>query len=170
MTPEAVKVMTEYLRHTGLRDTQFGNQFQSTDRTVRRLRLNGTLRRSTFEAMAESNPGDALRSAFVAANPNSPYDEYKNKLGNLTMLEKPINIVASNDFFSVKKAEFRKCEYYLTSSIAKIITVGQNTTISRINDKLQAFDDWPAASIDRRHDLLMGLARHVWKAVPLADE
>jgi hypothetical protein len=53
-TPEAVKVMTEYLRHTGLTDTQFGNQFQSTDRTVRRFRLNGTLRRSTFEAMAES--------------------------------------------------------------------------------------------------------------------
>ena len=53
-TKEAVKAMTEYLLHTGLTDTQFGNQFQSTDRTVRRFRLKGTLRRSTFEAMAKS--------------------------------------------------------------------------------------------------------------------
>jgi hypothetical protein len=53
-TPEAVKVMTEYLQHTQLTDTQFGNQFQSTDRTVRSFRASGKMRRSTFEAMAES--------------------------------------------------------------------------------------------------------------------
>jgi hypothetical protein len=53
-TPEAVKVMTEYLHCTQLTDTQFGNQFQSTDRTVRSFRLNGKMRTSTFEAMAKS--------------------------------------------------------------------------------------------------------------------
>jgi len=53
-TPEAVKVMTEYLQLTQLTDTQFGNQFQSTDRTVRSFRASGKMRRSTFEAMAKS--------------------------------------------------------------------------------------------------------------------
>lgn len=53
-TPEAVKAMTEYLQHTQLTDTQFGNQFQSTDRTVRSFRASGKMRRSTFEAMAKS--------------------------------------------------------------------------------------------------------------------
>jgi hypothetical protein len=34
------------------------------------------------------------------------------------MLEKPINIVASNDFFPKKKIEYAKCKNYLTSGIA----------------------------------------------------
>jgi hypothetical protein len=98
------------------------------------------------------------------------YDEYKNKLGNLTLLEKPINIVASNGFFLAKKVEYRKCKYYLTSSIAELITVGQNSSITRINQKLQAFDVWSAISIDKRQELLMGLSREVWKTVPLPIE
>lgn len=53
-TPEAVNVMTEYLQHTRLTDTQFGNQFNSTDRTVRNFRNTGKMRRSTFEEMAKS--------------------------------------------------------------------------------------------------------------------
>ena len=120
-----------------------------------------------IEHILPDNPDSALRSAFVTDNANARYDEYKNKLGNLTLLEKPINIVASNGFFAAKRDEYRKCKHYLTSSIAEIITVGQNTTINRINEKLQAFDDWTPANIDRRHGLLIELAREVWKAVPL---
>lgn len=53
-TPEAVQAVTQYLQHTQMTDTQFGNQFQSTDRTVPSFRANGKVRRSTFEAMAKS--------------------------------------------------------------------------------------------------------------------
>jgi hypothetical protein len=62
------------------------------------------------------------------------YDEYKNRLGNLTLLEKPINIVAGNDFFSKKCNEYKKSKYYLTSSIPALTTVGNNTSINRINE------------------------------------
>jgi hypothetical protein len=123
-----------------------------------------------IEHILPDHPDSALRSAFAEANPNGRYDDYKNKLGNLTLLEKPINIVAGNDFFAAKKTEYRKCKYYLTSSIAGITTVGQNTSINRINEKLQSFDDWSAASVDRRHELLIGLAREVWKAMPVSSE
>jgi len=123
-----------------------------------------------IEHILPDTPSSALLLAFVTANPNARYDDCKNKLGNLTLLEKPINIVASNDFFDAKKDEYRKCKYYLTSSIAEIVAVGQNTTISRINEKLRAFDDWTATSIDKRHELLMGLARDVWKAVPMPTQ
>jgi len=123
-----------------------------------------------IEHILPNNPDSTLRSAFVTANPNARYDEYKNKLGNLTLLEKPINIVASNGFFAAKKEEYRKSKYYLTSSIAGITAVGQNTSINRINEKLQAFDDWTSTNIDTRYELLMGLAREVWKAVPLSSE
>jgi hypothetical protein len=143
---------------------------QFVDMAYKGLKTPGSLSDYTvleIEHILPDRPTGALLSAFTAANPNSRYDDYKNKLGNLTLLEKPINIVASNDFFKTKKDEYRKCKHYLTSSIAEIVTVGQNTTITRINDKLQAFDDWTSASIDKRHELLTALARNVWKTVPM---
>ena len=143
---------------------------QFVDMAYKGLKTPGSLSDYTvleIEHILPDNPTVALLSEFAAANPTSRYEDYKNKLGNLTLLEKPINIVASNDFFKKKKDEYRKCKHYLTSSIAEIVTVGQNTTITRINEKLQAFDDWNSASIDKRHELLTALARDVWKTAPM---
>jgi hypothetical protein len=146
---------------------------QFVDMAYKGLKTPGSLREYTvleIEHILPQTPDGALRMAFASASPNANYDEYKNKLGNLTLLEKPINIVASNDFFQAKKAEYRKCKYYLTSSISEIATVGKNSSINRINEMLQEFDDWTAASIDRHQELLIGLARNVWTAVPSAEE
>lgn len=146
---------------------------QYVDMAYKGLKIPGSLEEYTvleIEHILPNNPTTELRDRFIQDNPGADYEEYKNRLGNLTMLEKPINIVAGNDFFSVKKAEYRKCKNYLTSSIAELTTVGQNTSINRINQKLCAFDEWSASSIDTRHDLLMGLSREVWKTVPLPTE
>jgi hypothetical protein len=143
---------------------------QFVDMAYRGLRTPGSLSEYSvleIEHILPVNPNADLRAAFFEANPKLSYDDYKIKLGNLTLLEKPINIVASNNFFDAKKVEYRKCKYYLTSSIAEITTVGQNTSINRINEKLQAFDDWSAASIDKRQELLMNLAREIWQTTPL---
>jgi len=51
-TPEAVQVMDEYLRQSGITDTAFGIQFNTTDRTVRNFRKTGKMRRANFEDMA----------------------------------------------------------------------------------------------------------------------
>ena len=99
------------------------------------------------EHILPDKPEESLRAAFGKANPKASYDECKIRLGNLTLLEKPINIVAGNNFFADKKVEYRKCKYYLTSSIAELTRVGTNTWINRINEKLKAFDDWTATSI-----------------------
>jgi hypothetical protein len=53
-SPEALRVVTDHLEQTKLTDTQFGNQFDTTDRTVRSFRSTGKMRRSNFEAMAKS--------------------------------------------------------------------------------------------------------------------
>lgn len=53
-SPEALRVVTDYLDQTKLTDTQFGNQFDTTDRTVRSFRSTGKMRRSNFEEMAKS--------------------------------------------------------------------------------------------------------------------
>ena len=83
------------------------------------------------------------------------------------MLEKPINIVAGNNFFEQKKSEYAKSAVYLTRSIAELTSVGKQTSITRINERLLAFDKWSAAEIERRQDMLIALAREVWKTVPM---
>jgi hypothetical protein len=146
---------------------------QFVDMAYKGLKTPGSLNEYTvleIEHILPNTPETELRSTFATVNPSANYDEYKNKLGNLTLLEKPINIVASNGFFLAKKDEYRKCKYYLTSSIAELTTVGQNSSINRINEKLQAFDDWSAVSIEKRQELLMELSREVWKTVPLPSE
>ena len=109
---------------------------QYVDMAYKGLKAPGSLREYTvleIEHILPNNPESALRLSFEEANTNAKYDEYKNKLGNFTLLEKPINIVASNGFFAAKKDEYRKCKYYLTSSIAELTPVGLNSSITRIN-------------------------------------
>ncbi|ASJ23806.1 DUF262 domain-containing HNH endonuclease family protein [Laribacter hongkongensis] len=120
-----------------------------------------------IEHILPDNPKAELRATWAAENPNADYDDYKNRLGNLTLLEKPINIVAGNDFYKAKQAEYGKSGNYLTRSLVALTEVGQNTSISRINAKLEAFPVWNAASIEKRHALLIALAQEVWKTTPI---
>ena len=120
-----------------------------------------------IEHILPDEPTRELRAKWAEENPGADYDDYKDRLGNLTLLEKPINIVAGNDFYSKKQAEYRKSSNYLTRSLVELTGVGQNTSISRINEKLAAFDDWSASSIDRRHVLLAALAQDVWRTMPI---
>lgn len=90
------------------------------------------------------------------------------RLGNLTLLEKPINIVTGNDFYTAKQVEYGKSANYLTRSLVMLTDVGLNTSISRINAKLEAYTAWNVASIEKRHALLIALAQDVWKTSPLA--
>ena len=120
-----------------------------------------------IEHILPNTPEAELRASFVAANPGKSYDDYKTRLGNLTMLEKPINIVAGNSFFEKKKAEYVKSGNYLTRSIAGLSSVGKNSSITRINSKLREFDVWSAAQIELRQDMLIDLARDVWTTSPV---
>lgn len=116
-----------------------------------------------MEHILPNTPEPELRASFAQANPEAAYDEYKERLGNFTLLEKPINIVASNNFFEQKKPEYRKCKHYLTSSIVEITIVGKDSSINRINAKLRSFDEWTAQAIDQRQAMLAELAKDVWK-------
>ncbi len=139
---------------------------QHVDLAYKGLRTPGSLGEYTvleIEHILPNTPEQELRTDFAAKNPQANYDECKIKLGNLTLLEKPINIVASNNFFALKKAAYAKCKYYLTSSIAGLTTVGKNSSITRINEKLLSFDGWAAADIDERQAMLIALARDIWR-------
>ncbi len=134
------------------------------------LKIPGSLEPFTkleIEHILPDNPKEELRGKWGAENPSAGYDDCKNRLGNLTLLEKPINIVAGNDFYSAKRAEYRKSGNYLTRSLVELASVGQNTSISRINEKLKAFPAWNAKAIEERHGLLITLAQDVWKTSPI---
>jgi hypothetical protein len=120
-----------------------------------------------IEHILPDNPKAELRATWAAENPNADYDDYKNRLGNLTLLEKPINIVAGNDFYKAKQVEYGKSGNYLTRSLVALTEVGQNTSVSRINAKLAAFPAWNADFIEKRHGLLIALAQEVWKTTAI---
>ena len=72
------------------------------------MKTPGTLEPFTkleIEHILPDNPTPELRAKWSVENPNTIYDDYKNRLGNLTLLEKPINIVAGNDFYAAKQDE-----------------------------------------------------------------
>ena len=104
-----------------------------------------------------------MRVSFETESEKGAYDEYKIKLGNLTLLEKPINIVASNDFFEQKKPLYQTSKNYLTSSISSLAEVGKNSSITRINEKLESYPEWNASSIKRRQAVLIDLASDIWQ-------
>ena len=123
-----------------------------------------------IEHILPNTPDASLRQFFTDASPGVNYDDYKNRLGNFTLLEKPINIVASNGYYETKKTAYRKCKYYLTSSIAELIVVGKNSSTNRINQRLKAFENWSAESIDDRQAMLIELAKEVWKITLFESE
>ena len=122
-----------------------------------------------MEHILPNTPEPELRRSFIESNPDADYDDYKNRIGNFTLLEKPINIVASNGYFTRKAAEYKKCRHYLTSSIAERTEVGKNSSINRINEKLRSYDQWTAAEIDSRQEMLAELAKDVWKTSLIED-
>lgn len=144
---------------------------QYVDMAFNGIKITGSLEPYTnleIEHILPNTPTAELRAKWATDNPGVAYDDYKNRLGNLTLLEKPINIVAGNDFYATKQLEYRKSKNYLTSSLVELANVGQNTSITRINESLEAFPVWNAASIEKRHSLLVALVNKVWKVAPMS--
>lgn len=118
-----------------------------------------------IEHILPNTPTTELLNQWAVENPLALYDDYKNRLGNLALLEKPINIVAGNDFYSEKTLEYQKSGNYLTRSLVYLVDVGQNSSVTRINEKLKAFPEWNATSIDERQGILIEIAKDIWRTV-----
>ena len=165
--------LSDYLKRYSLNSMQryrtrylLAKMTQYVDMAYKGVKTFGGLSEYTnleIEHILPNNPSAELRDHFNSCNPDAVYDDYKAKLGNLTLLEKPINIVASNGYFSSKCEEYKKSKYYLTSSIGGLTVVGNNTSINRMNQILLHFEDWSAASIDERQSMLSRLAKEIWK-------
>jgi len=92
------------------------------------------------------------------------YSSYLHRLGNLTLLEKAINISAGNSLFEAKKQAYSQSKFLLTQSLGKKPVVGKDTAIDRVVKQysLEPFRNWNAETIEKRQDMLANLAKEVW--------
>lgn len=120
-----------------------------------------------IEHILPQTPAKSLLEKWTIENPTVDYNVVKNRLGNLTLLEKPINIVAGNDFYVDKLVEYVKSGNYLTRSLADLTSVGHNTSVSRLNEKLVSFRSWDSESIEKRQLMLSALVYEVWRTKPV---
>ena len=139
---------------------------QFVDMPMRGTKIPGSLKEYTvleIEHILPNSPKADLKADFVNNNPGIDYEICKTKLGNLTLLQKPLNIVAGNSWFNEKCDKYKACRIYLTWSIAEIVTIGNNSQVNQLNKHLLAFAKWDSAAIDQRQDMLINLVFMIWK-------
>ena len=95
-------------------------------------------------------------------NSRDEYDLAKEHLGNLTLFEKTLNILASNSPYSAKCKQYENSALYLTKSLAKKSDVTGNNAVARMDQKLKCWADWNQASIIERQEMLCDLSKEVW--------
>ncbi|WP_333836421.1 DUF262 domain-containing protein [Novosphingobium sp.] len=83
-------------------------------------------------------------------------------LGNFVLLEKAVNIVASNAAYSVKAAQYPNSQFLLTRCQTELMQVGVNDQITRAMKKLDPSPTWTAETIRKRQEWYADAALDVW--------
>jgi hypothetical protein len=112
-----------------------------------------------IEHIFPQQPGKAATEEF---------GEYKdpgiaNYLGNLVLVEKPINASLGNCPFSVKRKVYNQSQLLLTKAVAERPKIGVNTKIDIAVADLHPFTDWNEASVIERQEELTVLAQLIWR-------
>lgn len=101
-------------------------------------------------------------------------EEYIQKLGNLSLLEKPLNAAVRNKSFETKLSAYRDSKIMMTRAIGDPEVFGKNTSLQKALGLLSdatlngeggqtaTEKAWTSAQIDQRQQALVRLARVVW--------
>jgi len=117
-----------------------------------------------IEHILPTNPKPEVRADFDKPD---EYNDYVGLLGNLTLLEKPINASVSNGSFAEKAPGYKQSAFLLTKSLAEKPQVGQQTQFNRAVEELLQFNRWDSSAIKDRQEMLAKLARKVWNIAPV---
>lgn len=99
------------------------------------------------------------------------YDMLKSRLGNLTLLEKVINIVIGNqDFYGSKLSGYDQSQIYMTRSIHHLENIGIDTSVTALNRIAKSWSLWDENTIVQRQEMLYELSLLIWTIVPLAEK
>lgn len=93
---------------------------------------------------------------------NARDENYIQCLGNLMLLEKSVNIVASNAPYSQKCGVYPSSKFLLSRCQATRLKVGTNDRITRAMKRLDPAPVWNSEAVDRRQLWFADIALDVW--------
>lgn len=111
------------------------------------------------EHILPQKPSKAVKDAFDKPD---AIEYYIRRLGNLTLLEKPIDASIGNGLYQKKQPAYRQSNFLVTKSLVEDVSIGVNTTVDRAVKDLLTFEEWTSNSIEQRQAMLAGLAHKVW--------
>ena len=115
--------------------------------------------RLDIEHILPNHPKEELKEAFGT----EIYEDYKNRLGNLTLLEAPLNRSLGNDFFEIKKQTYATTNCVFTKGIVGLsITTGATSQHGQFFQNLPHWNTWTKEAIEQRQELLLKLTKEVW--------
>lgn len=112
-----------------------------------------------IEHILPQNPEPALRAAF---DKPAEYDEWLERLGNLTLLEKTLDAAVGNKPFDEKLKAYPESKVLMTRAIASVDGYGKDTSLKRALELLSSYANWGSETITHRQASLGKLARKVW--------
>lgn len=127
-----------------------------TDRT---RRLNNYIDGYDIEHIFPQNPSTEAEGEFGEFSD----PEIDQRLGNLILLEPPINASIKNRPYSEKRLAYPKSNLLLTQSLAKKPKIGVNTRIDRAVKLIKTYETWSEDSVLDRQGELINLSRTVWQ-------
>ena len=113
--------------------------------------------RVEIEHIHPTNASADAKEAFGTADPS----DCVTKLGNLTLLEKPLNASIQHDMYSGKLPAYSQSRILLTRALAGVAEFG-HTSLTRAVSGLNSYLSWSPAHVDDRQRTLSRLARIVW--------
>ena len=91
-------------------------------------------------------------------------------LGNLMLLEKSVNIVASNEPYSVKCTVYPSSKFLMSRCQEKPLQVGINDRITRAMKQLNPAEQWDRTTIGQRQQWFADIALDVWRIRAAASD
>ena len=88
---------------------------------------------------------------------------FRQALGNLLLLDKTRNVIATNDPYSVKVKTYAESGFMLSQYLRKPPEVGKNDRITKAHENhMISFENWKPESILARQKMLTRIAHNVW--------
>ncbi|TSB01617.1 DUF262 domain-containing protein [Sphingorhabdus contaminans] len=112
-----------------------------------------------IEHVFPENPSAGAIAEFGEFDPD---DNPTQRLGNLILLEKSPNVVASNEAYSVKSKIYSTSAMLLTRCQATKLLVGENDRITKAVSKIDIAPLWNLEAVKRRQDWYAEAALDVW--------
>lgn len=111
--------------------------------------------------LPQALPVDAVMDGFHDVETAK---RYVYRLGNLTVLHKSPNSVASDEPFSRKRRVYERSDFELTKALVTDLEIGQKTKYGEASRAygLHPFSTWTRESVDERQKQMLAIAKRVW--------